>query len=223
MVMSAVGSNAFHCTDRPAVACGICLEEEDKGSTDVWVVHYARYAKDAEGDVPAVAAIQHVFHQKCIMPWFERSNTCPTCRIIVQNVDTYRGVNGGYSPSSRGDLVRYAARSGDLERVQALLAKGAISEDDRGCAVYSAAKRTHLSIVQALLENGIISPHFRGFAIRAAAACGCWSVVRALVAGNKPVSVDNRSVAEACVTFLNEHPDEPDGITCFSCGIIPPD
>ena len=28
---------------------------------------------------------KHTFHLKCIMPWLEKNNTCPSCRELVQN------------------------------------------------------------------------------------------------------------------------------------------
>lgn len=31
----------------------------------------------------AILDCQHLFHRECILPWFERHDTCPICRKAV--------------------------------------------------------------------------------------------------------------------------------------------
>ena len=38
---------------------------------------------------PVTTPCNHIFHQKCLLEWLKRSNTCPTCRGLVTVNDVY--------------------------------------------------------------------------------------------------------------------------------------
>ena len=37
----------------------------------------------AQGEVVAKLDCEHIFHRSCILAWFQRKNTCPLCREVV--------------------------------------------------------------------------------------------------------------------------------------------
>ena len=99
----------------------------------------------------------------------------------------------------RGNEVIAAARSGDIDRVQTLLADGAtMFAWDRGFSIIQAAKRGHQAIVQALLANGPISEEDRGEAVvKAVEKQRSQNIIDALLA-NGPISEEDRGKAVWC-------------------------
>ena len=41
---------------------------------------------ESEKDKYIIGHCNHSFHRKCIIQWFSKSNTCPSCRGIVHNI-----------------------------------------------------------------------------------------------------------------------------------------
>jgi hypothetical protein len=55
-------------------SCSVCLTEIEKGQDTILVT------------------CGHMFHNTCIMKWFEGKNTCPVCRFVV-NEENVKGGN----------------------------------------------------------------------------------------------------------------------------------
>jgi ankyrin repeat protein len=88
-----------------------------------------------------------------------------------------------------------AVNNGDLQGIETLFAKGAISKEDRGRAVIEAAQHGNLEVVQVLLANGAISKEDRGIAVRNAALGGRLDIIQALLANRATIPQKDRGWA----------------------------
>ena len=134
--------------EKPPVACPICREEiqpEDK----------------VLGHQVNKLAV-HNFHENCLTTWTAAYRSCPLCRARISSINGQPILNEAAQLQpvvtalmERGEAVERAARDGNLEEVQLLLANRApIGYWDRLNALEHAILHGNLEMVRLLLATG---------------------------------------------------------------------
>jgi hypothetical protein len=98
-------------------SCGICQDD----------------VTEEERETLLELPCKHVYHKDCILPWFEKSNTCPICRSefeakeihpsIIQNVDASganESVSGGIEGVEEMEGQMFTSNE-DLDEIEGLL------------------------------------------------------------------------------------------------------
>jgi len=81
-------------TEDNTVQCPICCEDLPQSDEDAIPPDVSRGATGDEHELVAHLPCDHVAHDRCVKPWFERENTCPNCRATVNVVRISSTVNG---------------------------------------------------------------------------------------------------------------------------------
>ena len=57
----------------------------------------------------------HIFHASCLRSWFQRQQTCPTCRMDVLRVTTPPNIQNNIPPGAPQQPPPQAANMGNYE------------------------------------------------------------------------------------------------------------
>src|SRR5579871_1958827 len=90
-------------TEDTTVQCPICCDDlpqchKDTHPSDASssATKVSRGVNDDKHELIAHLPCRHVSHDECVKLWFERENTCPNCRAIVNVVRISTTVNGSH-------------------------------------------------------------------------------------------------------------------------------
>jgi len=76
----------------------------------------------------------HIFHRNCLRSWFQRQQTCPTCRLDVLRAPSAAGVQGQQPQAQAVFQQQMAALRNQLEAMQAQRQPGAAGQQNQNPA-----------------------------------------------------------------------------------------
>lgn len=156
------------------------------------------------GDLQLLTRCSHSFHSSCIRQWYERRRrhgvTCPLCRMSIESTDivypTRRRFNVHYKTMMGDNMLMFACKRNDIERVDYLLDRGVNVNDvnlNGNSALIVASFFGFLDLVKKLVDSGADVQHENksgNTALMWAARRGNMDVVRYLV--EKGACVDEK-------------------------------
>ena len=170
--------------------CSICLDTKPSA----WSGELVAF-RHKEEKTEVEHRIFHVFHERCLSAWVEKSNTCPQCRSNPADKSFMQTL-----PIDQKiiliDDINFAVLCREVKVVKHLLKTKQISIKDREQAICNAAKVGCVEAMELLLGSESLSKETRDIAILQASFGGSIEILRFLLVNRKiPQNALNQATA----------------------------